>query len=265
MRARKSGQMGVRMNYQTAFCWEKGRGRKESFRERENRPERTKDRNGDSLLLQQIQTRRGRMLLAVVSDGISGLEEGENASGFLVGELKRWFYGDALEIAGKSCLRKRGLIRMEKSLARRIYNAAGSLRAYGARENRRLGATLSAVLLWKRRYLICSVGDSRIYLIGRRENRVLTWDDTDRNGRLTRCIGFMGWYPMQSIKGRLGRGKLLLLCTDGFWRKLQDEEQEAARKTGGEGEMEMWLERMCVKLRSRGERDDITAILIRIK
>lgn len=253
------------MNYQTAFCWEKGQGRKESFQEKENRSERPKDKNGDSLLLQQIQTRRGRMLLAVVSDGIGGLEEGENASGFLVEELKRWFYEEVLETAGKSCFKKRCLIRMEKSLARRLYNAAGSLRTYGERENRRLGATLSAALLWKRRYLICSVGDSRIYLIGKRENRVLTWDDADRNGRLTRCIGSLGWYPLQFVKGRLGRGKLLLLCTDGFWRRLREEEPKAVRKAGGEGEMDAWMRQICVKLRDRGEKDDITAVLIRAK
>ena len=35
--------------------------------------------NQDSLTLQQAFTRRGRVMLAVVSDGIGGLMEGENA------------------------------------------------------------------------------------------------------------------------------------------------------------------------------------------
>ena len=42
--------------------------------------------NQDSLTLQQALTRRGRMVLAAVSDGIGGLSEGENASGF----IKSW-------------------------------------------------------------------------------------------------------------------------------------------------------------------------------
>ncbi len=253
------------MNYQAVFCWERGRKRGAYFSEEGNCPDHKRSGNGDSLLVQQVKTRRGRMLLAMVSDGIGGLEEGENASGFLAEELKRWFYGEALGIACRSYPEGRGLLRMEKSMARRLYNAAGTLRAYGKRESRKLGATLSAVLLWRRRYVICSVGDSRVCLAKRRGNRVLTRDDTDQRGCLTRCIGSFGWYPLRFSMGRLGRGQLLVLCTDGFWRKLRDGDLEAGRRVGGERDLEAWMEGMCRKLRNRGERDDITAVAIRIK
>ena len=43
--------------------------------------------NQDSLTLQQAITNRGRVMLAAVSDGIGGLSEGENASGFITEKL----------------------------------------------------------------------------------------------------------------------------------------------------------------------------------
>ena len=44
----------------------------------------SKEHNQDSVLLEQVNTGKGRILLAAVSDGIGGLPEGEVASGFLM-------------------------------------------------------------------------------------------------------------------------------------------------------------------------------------
>ena len=53
------------MKYLSGFYWERGRSKA----------------NQDSIVLQQVVTDYGRILLAAVSDGIGGLSEGENASG----------------------------------------------------------------------------------------------------------------------------------------------------------------------------------------
>lgn len=58
------------MKYLSGFYWERGRSKA----------------NQDSIVLQQVVTDYGRILLAAVSDGIGGLSEGENASGYIGGK-----------------------------------------------------------------------------------------------------------------------------------------------------------------------------------
>ena len=245
--------MVVRMRYETALYWERG-------------VEKAGEAcvvNEDSLLLQQVRIRHGRLLLALVSDGIGGLERGEDASGFLAEEMKEWFYEEALEIV---CIYhgRRKLWRMlERSMNRRLYAAGGKLRAYGRRKGCSLGATLLALFMVNGRYLYCFAGDSRLYLAGRRGNRKLSTDDTDGQGRLLKCIGSPGWYQPEFGRGRLRREELLLLCTDGFWRLLTDADMETGRRCQGEEALTAWLKAAGAKMRKRGERDDMTVIAIK--
>ena len=57
--------------------------------------------NQDSLVLEQVFTRRGRVLLAAVSDGIGGLDEGETASGFILEKLLESFYHQMVYLIGQ--------------------------------------------------------------------------------------------------------------------------------------------------------------------
>ncbi len=244
------------MNYVTAFCWD-GKTRGSG----------TQEKNEDSLLIEQIRTDRERILLAAVSDGIGGLAEGENASGFCAEELKRWFYGEAQRILTEPGMRRKRFRMLEKSLHRQLYHAMQQLTEYGQKNRKHLGATLSAVLLIGRRMLLCSIGDSRILLFSGNKQRLLTRDDTDEHGRLLRCIGTEGWYPLQFTRMRLRKQDILLLCTDGFWKRLRREdvsEVSADEKQKKESDWGNWLENMCITLRKRGETDDITAIWIQL-
>ena len=48
--------------------------------------------NQDSVVLLQVLTARGRVLMAAVCDGMSGLAQGETASGYVTERLQEWFY-----------------------------------------------------------------------------------------------------------------------------------------------------------------------------
>ena len=48
--------------------------------------------NQDSIVLHQVLTARGRVLMAAVCDGMGGLEQGEWASGYVTKRLLEWFY-----------------------------------------------------------------------------------------------------------------------------------------------------------------------------
>ena len=54
----------------------------------------------DALLLEYVQKGKKEILLAVVCDGIGGLQQGEFASSFVTGQLKRWLYHDYLKRIG---------------------------------------------------------------------------------------------------------------------------------------------------------------------
>ena len=233
------------MKYDTGFCWSRGL---------------RKEINEDSILLQQIRTKRGKIVLAAVSDGIGGLSEGEMASGFLMEELRRWFYGEGMTLL-KLKQRQRKTIRLlEKSLSRQLYRSAEKLAAYGEQNRCKLGATFTAIMIIGKHFFVCSVGDSRAVWVSGRKCIWLTKDDVDEKGRLLRCIGSEGWYPLQFKRGRLRGKTLLLVCTDGFWRKLELEDMQKFNSANGQSELEQWLHQMKRILRSRGEKDDMAVV-----
>lgn len=213
--------------------------------------------NQDSLTLQQALTERGRVMLAAVSDGIGGLSEGENASGFITERLAEHFYRELAALAGK----KRGRKAIKRSLLRCFYEMNGQLRHYGAGKEIRLGATISLLFLWGRRYVIFHLGDSRIYLCSRRGTRLLTRDH-GTGGGVTRCMGsFTFQYPdiyFGRVHGRSG----FLLCTDGFYRTLDKEALRALAPgdIAGEEQIGRRLRTLGMEAEKKGEQDNMSAV-----
>ena len=75
--------------------------------------------NQDSVALQQVMTGKGRVMMAVVSDGIGGLPEGETASGYITERLIESFYGQLVPLIGRKKGKKalmRGLLRCFSSM-----------------------------------------------------------------------------------------------------------------------------------------------------
>lgn len=175
--------------------------------------------NEDSITLQQVRTEEGRILLAAVSDGIGGLSEGENASGYILEQLVENFYRQVLSLVN----RKKGAREIKKSLLRCCFDINYGLSSYARGKNIKLGATISMLLVWKRRYLILHLGDSRIYQLHKSKVRLLTKDHSNGKNGLTKCLGsFPCQYPDIYI-GKSKRKSAYLLCTDGFYRSLEEE------------------------------------------
>ena len=123
--------------------------------------------NQDSLLVRSAMTKEGEILLAVVCDGMGGLEKGEVASGEVIRALARWFeetlpllLSGEQEKKGVGERRKRAIA---KSLESLIQEENQMISVYGKEKNLLLGTTVSAVLLIAGWYLIVHVGDSRVY------------------------------------------------------------------------------------------------------
>lgn len=186
----------------TAYLWEKGECKT----------------NEDSLVLQQVETRVGTVTLAVVCDGIGGLKEGETASGYVAEMLIVWFYKELMPMAQKH---KSGR-KIYKSALKMLYEADERLKEYGRKKKIRLGTTVTILIFIGKQFYMIHIGDSRIYKV-KRKIKVLTKDDGDGKV-LHRCIGAGKWEKPQWKQGKV-RGKTgFLLCTDGFYKKLSQEE-----------------------------------------
>ena len=68
--------------------------------------------NQDSITIQQVMTSRGRVLMAIVCDGIGGLWKGEVASGYVIERMVACFYRQIVDLIGKG----RRASFMEKSI-----------------------------------------------------------------------------------------------------------------------------------------------------
>lgn len=220
----------------------------------------------DALVLETAAFRGREVSLIAVCDGIGGLKEGEYASSYVTMRIRRWFYNSCLEHVGKG----HGRRQIERDLTGMLYDCNRYLQRYGKEHGIRLGTTMTMALLRNKRYLIFHAGDSRAYLLGKRCRR-LTDDDSDGKFGLYRCIGSFPWRSVQRGRGRLRRGERILLCSDGFWRELKEEEILESFGGGGifrksqrltEEQLEKRLCKLGAAGRARGEKDNQAAVVL---
>ena len=209
----------------------------------------------------------------IVADGMGGHAAGEVAS-----EM-------AVRITSHEIGTLRGLSDAEASdrmrAAIRTANDAIVERARSEHDKRGMGSTATVLVLRPRRYLIGQVGDSRAYLLRCGQLLQLTKDHspvqelvdagllTPAQARahpcsnvITRCLGRSGDVGPDIYAGRLERGDILLLASDGLTGVLEDE--HLARILSADGRPEPCVDRMIAEANRRGGLDNITAMVIRI-
>ncbi len=220
-----------------------------------------RENNQDSLMLEQVYTRKGRVLFALVSDGIGGLKEGETASGLILEQFLQTFYQDVLKLLSKHKGRKM----LKKSIFRCFYELNYMMNDYGKKKGIRLGATVTLLLIYKRKYLLFHLGDSRCYQMMKKELKILTLDHTDTAGRLTGCLGSFAYRTPYVRRGRVKRKSGFLLCTDGFYH-FQDEAMIKELLAPVEIETEIQIEKRLRQLAlygmEQGEKDNVSAVYV---
>ena len=219
--------------------------------------------NQDSIALEQVMTRKGRVMMAVVSDGIGGLAEGEIASGYITEKLIENFYNQMVPLVGRG----KGKMQLMKSVLRCFCNINEDLKRYARGKEINLGATVSMLFVWGRQYMIMHLGDSRIYLCHgypylRRKVRLITTDHSDGSNGLTRCLGS---FPFQFPDMRFGwlYGKTgFLLCTDGFYKRMDQEALQVLRMEEIDSEDQIYrrLKEIAAVSLKKGEQDNLSAV-----
>lgn len=221
-----------------------------------------RETNQDSLLLEQVVTSRGRVVLAAVSDGIGGLSEGETASGYIMETLLGNFYRQLLPLIGKG----RGRRALQRSILRCFSGMNKALNEYGNSRELKLGATVSLLLIWRNHYLTAHLGDSRIYrLTAEGKSRRLTEDHSDGRNGLTRCMGSFPYQIPDISAGRIRRKTGFLLCSDGFYHFLSPvrlREMLGPGEVALEEQIEKRLRQLSEYAIAQGERDNISALYL---
>lgn len=238
-----------------------------------------KKTNQDSVLVKHGKCEKGEVLLAIVCDGMGGLEKGEVASAAVIKEFSRWFdeelpfellNADMQVIGGKWAL-------ILKDLNRKIAE-------YGQRTGTRMGTTFTGILFINHEYVAVHVGDSRLYhldaaltqlttdqtFVAREVSRgTLTQEQAKRDKRrnmLLQCVGASETINPEIITGKTAKGAYLL-CSDGFRHEISESEiYESLNPMNLLNRDAMYnnVKYLIEQVKARQEKDNISVILVRV-
>lgn len=241
-----------------------------------------KKTNQDSILLKGGAAEKEELLLAVICDGMGGMEKGELASATVVRAFSDWFENDYMNSSmtvSDEMIKKQWQDILEDVNSRLI--------TYGKENQLQLGTTVSAILLKDNgQYVFGHVGDTRIYTLSdtlqqltedhtfiareiKRGNMTIEEAKKDnRRNVLLQCIGVNEFFEPQYENGRLAHGTALLLCSDGFRHMLSEDEISESlnpHKNLDEAQVKEKLREMIEWNKQRMETDNISAIYIKLK
>lgn len=236
--------------------------------------------NQDSVLVKLLNTLRGRMVFAVLCDGMGGLAKGELASATLVRAFNEWIGCGLLQMLEKGFVD----YRINKQWEDIIVSQSQKLWDYGRQNQIRLGTTVTAMLLTDEHYYVINVGDTRAYEIfdsvqqitddqtvvadkvRKRQLTELKAKQDIRRNMLLQCVGASEIVQPDIFFGEIKRNASYLLCSDGFRNEITTEEMWEnfqARELRTREIMDNRVKHLVELNKSRNERDNISVVLIR--
>lgn len=187
--------------------------------------------------------------LFAVSDGMGGHRDGDLASQAVVDALATVPFEPGQSLDQKLALVVRALVRVSNGLFA-DYLAAP--------EQDISGATALCVLV-DGDYACCVwAGDSRLYLLRDHHLYLVSEDHSDNGGPLTRAIGAAEHIQIDRRLVTLEPNDVLILCTDGLLKGLDETELANMIEDGTAG----LADRLLAKAMAGGSKDDITVVAV---
>lgn len=240
----------------------------------------TKSTNQDSYNVRVFNTKIGKVVLAVLCDGMGGLSKGEVASASLVNAFCKWA-DNKLPFLCENGINDSD-IRSDWVGIATEYNE--KFKSYAASCGTNMGTTVTAILLTENRYYIINVGDSRTYEIADKVT-VLTKDQTvvarevelghltpeeaERDSRrsvLLQCVGASEEVYPNMFFGDTKLNAVYMLCSDGFRHEITEEEiynfLNPNVMVDADG-MKQNMDALVELNKQRQERDNISVVSIR--
>lgn len=238
--------------------------------------------NQDSYAVKMAKTSIGNILMVVVCDGMGGLEYGEVASGHVVRSFQSWFTERLPQLVGDFHIEQ---VKRDWSLI--VESENNTLRNLGEKKGVQMGTTLTAALYIDDYMLfICHIGDCRLYRITEdicQMTEDQTWvakevkhhrmteeqaQNHPKRNMLLQCIGVLEYVePVYSLH-RIQGGDNYLLCSDGFRHHIKEQEMKGAFEECDTFEAENMTQRLVNMIelcKARGEKDNITAVMIHLE
>ncbi|MGL5574557.1 MAG: PP2C family protein-serine/threonine phosphatase [Sarcina sp.] len=235
--------------------------------------------NEDNILVQVGEYKNNDFGLFIVCDGLGGLAYGEIASAMVINKFRKWWNE---KIAMMVVARFDSFI--INSLKEVIYEANKDIINYSNRIKKRIGTTVSALLVLNEKYYLVHVGDSRIYKIS--GNIMQITEDhsyvaneikcgrmsleearcSNQNNLLLQCVGVKENIDIFSSCGERRSRDIFLVCSDGFYGTLTNRYiQQVINKwkySLYRKDINVVINQMVDKVKQNGERDNISVILM---
>jgi len=228
--------------------------------------------NQDSIRVQALNndnTLQSLGYLYAVADGMGGYEHGGVASAQALETFYDTFFRGH---PSKPLQNLRGAVQAA-NLA--VYQAAQRL-------GTRMGTTLSALNLVGNQLNLAHIGDSRVYLVRGRKATCLTNDHTsvgelvrmrilspdkvrthERRSVLEKCLGMQLFVQPDITQHTLAEDDYLILCTDGVWAYVEDDEfPQVVLSTGDPEQISHSLIDLAM---NRDSDDNLSAVTIHIQ
>lgn len=192
--------------------------------------------------------------VAVVCDGVGSALQGAHAAKHTTN-----FLINALKSRPKSWTMEKSIKHFIENINRVLY--LESMREY---EREELVTTLTLVVIEGDRLYGANVGDSRIYL--QREEELVqlssdhTMDEEGMEGVLSSAMGMEEGVAPYYFENNLAAGDRILLCSDGLYNDLTEDELNDGIKMGAS-----YLVKKASKLHKDDLPDDATAVVLEIK
>jgi serine/threonine protein phosphatase PrpC len=237
--------------------------------------------NQDSLLIKTAKSPYGRLGLFIVCDGMGGLSSGELASGTVINGMSKWF-DEILSHINFNTVDKDDLY---KFICGQVMDLNNKIFEYGIMQNQKLGTTLTLCLFVHNKYYIIQVGDSRAYKIVNNVEQ-LTKDQTfvqrevdrgnitmeeainhPRKNVLLQCIGARKEVEPVMVTGELKGNEVFLICSDGFYRKLSNNEilnELRWSNLNNSEQIKSKTKNFIDLVKNREERDNITGLIVKV-
>jgi len=219
------------------------------------------------------------MGLYIVADGMGGQEAGEVASEMAATTIADYISRDLGALTDPPSAET---IAQIMSSAIEVANEAVSKAAQAAEQRRKMGATIVVALLHNAKAYISHAGDARAYLVRGGTIMQLTRDDSwsaelEAEGVITRdqaenhpfghivtkAIGQGSDLAPSFAEFNLTPGDWLLLCSDGLWNMLSDEEILTIIKTA-DGQPEQAVEALVAAANEAGGKDNISVVALKM-
>lgn len=196
--------------------------------------------NQDSVLCMTGEIQGKDAALFLVADGMGGLSYGEVVSRYIREQFLRWWLEDlpSMVLAGRTESED-----IKELLEQEIWDINQAVLRFKKENHCRAGSTLSLLLLYGSEYYVENLGDSRIYRLRGGTFEQITEDQSlvaqlvrekrmskeeavrsRKKNVLTMCVGMFRVPQIFSAQGVLEGGERFLLCSDGLYNAVGEQE-----------------------------------------